>query len=87
MCWNNVRVRTELQIYRSRIHRSIFIIFEQILFKPCPRIYRFPTSIVPFQDPRRKRQIRVSLQYQGARGELWPVGGVRLGSPECFIGH
>jgi hypothetical protein len=35
----------------SPIHSSVSMAFEQILFKLWFRIYRFPLSIVIFQDP------------------------------------
>jgi hypothetical protein len=48
-----------LQIPLSRIHRSISVAPEQILLYICPRIYRFPISIVVSQDPDENAESRI----------------------------
>jgi hypothetical protein len=59
-------IYSKTSIYRYGIYRSLSVVVQQILFYISPRIYRFPVSIVVFQDPRRKRRIDVRCEVFNA---------------------
>jgi hypothetical protein len=51
-------------VWFYRIHRSISVFSEQIIFYISPHIYRSPIFISLFQDPRLRRWIEVPLYLE-----------------------